>query len=156
MERKESNQKSAQRMIYPSVFNTGGIYFKEEIVVSLWKVGEYVEKFNELTKQNLPCGEIFQSSGLIAHVKKRHPKDVHLVSSIPLVISSPDYVGKNPKENSSIELVKVLSDNVMVCVKLDDKKGILYVASVYTLSAGKINNRLNSGRLKKFDIDESK
>lgn len=116
----------------------------------LFRVGEYIDKFNTLTGQNLPCGEIMQSVGLASHVQKHHPNETGNVALIPSIIAAPDYVGQNPKEADSIELVKVTSANVMVCVKLDAKDGYHYVASVYEISNGKLQNRINSGRLKKF------
>lgn len=117
----------------------------------LFPVGEYIEKFNTATDQRLPCGTIYQSSGLEIHVKKRHPKEVDNLRHISSIIAEPDYIGKHPKEANSIELVKVLSGNVMVCIKLDSADGYFFVASVFEISEGKLNNRLNSGRLKPFD-----
>ena len=116
----------------------------------LLEVGEYIPKFNALTGQELPCGPIYQSAGLQKHVKKHQREKADIMADIPTVLRQPDYVGCNPKEPNSIELVKTLSENVMVCVKLDSKNGYLYVASVYTVSESKVNNRLNSGRLKKY------
>lgn len=117
----------------------------------LFKAGEYVSKFNTLTGQTLPCGPIYQSAGLEKHVKKHQTEKADILSDIPAVIRQPDYIGRNPKEPDSIELVKKSSENVMVCVKLDSKNEYLYVASVYTVSKAKLNHRLNSGRLKSFD-----
>lgn len=116
----------------------------------LFEVGKYVEKFNTLTGQTLPCGPIYQSSGLQKHVKKHQKEKASIMSDIPIVIQRPDYIGCHPKESNSVELIKKFAENVMVCVKLDSKNGYLYVASVYTVSESKLNNRLNSGRLKKY------
>ena len=116
----------------------------------LFHVGDYIDEFNALTGQELPCGEIMQSAGLAVHVQKHHPDETGNVALVPSIIEEPDYVGHNPKEPGSVELVKALDANVMVCVKLDAKNGYHYVASVYEISSGKLTNRLNSGRLKKF------
>lgn len=113
-------------------------------------VGQYTDRFNQLTGQNLPVGDIYQSVGLAAHVQKHHPAEIGNLALIPAVISSPDYVGHNPREPDSIELVKVLSGNVMVCVKLDKSKNYLYVASVYSITNAKLQNRLQTGRLKAY------
>ena len=113
----------------------------------LFKVGEYVDRFNVLTGQNLPCGAVYQSIGLAKHIEKRHPSEMGNLLKIPLVVSAPDYIGHNPKEPDSVELVKVLDGNVMVCIKLDVSDNLLYVASVFSISEGKLKNRLNSGRL---------
>ena len=116
----------------------------------LFAVGYYGDDFNRLTGQSLPEGTIYQSAGLFAHVRKRHPSELSNVLLVPQIIASPDYIGKNPKEGDSVELVKVLQDNVMVCVKLDRSEGHYYVASVYNISDSKLKNRVNSGRLMKF------
>lgn len=113
-------------------------------------VGQYTEAFNALTGQSLPCCDIMQSDGLVTHVQKHHPNECENISLIPSIIAAPDYIGQNPKEPNSIELVKVINANVMVCVKLDGKHSYHYVASVYQISNGKLKNRIQSGRLKKF------
>lgn len=115
----------------------------------MFEAGKYIPKFNTLTGQTLPCGPIYQSAGLEKHVRKHRKEKSTILSDIPIVIQQPDYVGCSPKEPNSVELVKKIGENVMVCVKLDSKNGYLYVASVYTISESKLNNRLNSGRLKK-------
>ncbi len=117
---------------------------------NLVSVGEYTQKFNEATNQNLPCGFIFQSVGLYKHLVKRHPDELENLKYVPLIIANPDYIGKNPKENSSIELVKKIGENIQVCIKLDKDGDYLYVASVYEISEAKVKNRLKSGRLKTF------
>lgn len=116
----------------------------------LSQVGEYTEAFNVKTEQALPCGPIYQSEGLQTHVAKRHPREIGNLSLVPEIIASPDYIGKNPKQPNSVELVKVFDANVMVCVKLDSSNGYFYVASVFEISNAKLNNRLNSGRLKNY------
>ncbi len=113
-------------------------------------VGEYIEKFNSLTGQHIPCGDIYQSNGLSKHILKRHPARIGDIDLIPTIIAEPDYIGKNPKEPQSIELVKCLEDDLMVCVKLDVKHNYLYVASFFEISEAKLANRITSGRLVKF------
>lgn len=116
----------------------------------LFRVGEYIEKYNLLTGQSIPCGSIFQSSGLLRHIEKRHPENLSQVGLIPEILSSPDYIGHNPKERDSVEFVKVYEKNLMVCVKLDQRKGYLFVASFFSISEGKLNNRIKSGRLQRL------
>lgn len=117
---------------------------------SFLEVGEYKKIFNDLTGQTLPCGPILQSSGLEIHVKKHHPEIVGYMGLIPQIIENPDFIGHNPKEPSSIELVKIFSKNLMVCIKVDEHKNYLYVASLYDITDGKMANRIKSGRLKLF------
>ena len=118
---------------------------------NLFIVGNYINKFNADTGQHLPCGPIYQSVGLATHVKNHHPENgTSLLSYVPSIIQAPDYIGKHPTKPDSIELVKNVGNNVMVCIKLDSKNGYLYVASVFEISPNKLSNRLNSGRLKKY------
>ena len=117
---------------------------------NLFEVGRYIERFNEITGQEIPCGPIYQSNGLVIHVRNHHPDGVSLVEYVGDVIKCPDYVGKHPKEKDSVELVKCIEANVMVCIKLDVKNEYLFVASVFEISDGKLRNRLNSGRLKPY------
>lgn len=113
-------------------------------------VGKYIQRFNELTNQTLPCGDIYQSSGLPTHIKKRHPDQLGNIALIPQVIASPDYIGKNPNEPDSIELVKQFDNHVMVCVKLDVQQNYLYVATVFDLKPIKLEKRIRTGRLKRY------
>lgn len=119
--------------------------------MQLFEVGEYTDTFNKLTGQELPCGPIYQSVGLRVHIMKRHPDEIDNIGLVPAIISQPDYIGKNPNEPNSIELVKALGANVMVCIKLDVNDGYLFVASVFEISESKLRRRLNSGRLKVVD-----
>lgn len=117
---------------------------------ALIPVGEYQESFNEQLEISLPAGIIYRSSRLINHIQRRHPAFVEYMDKLPEILSEPDYIGQNPKEPNSIELVKMFEDNILVAVKLDTKKDYLYVASLYDISDGKLHNRIHSGRLKKF------
>ncbi|MGO5113581.1 PBECR2 nuclease fold domain-containing protein [Candidatus Avoscillospira sp. LCP25S3_F1] len=117
----------------------------------LFRVGEYIELFNQMTGQALPCGAIYQSHGLAKHIQKRHAGENEHLNDIPAIIQNPDYIGKHPKEKNSIELVKVLHQNVMVCIKLDLDENYLFVASVFEITEAKLRNRINSGRLKRID-----
>ena len=112
-------------------------------------IGTYTEQFNTLTNLSLPVGSIYMSDGLITHIKKRHPNCLSYIPKINNIISNPDYIGCNPKEPDSIELVKVFDKNIQLAIKLDIKENYLYVASLYDVPQGKINRRLQSGRLKK-------
>lgn len=113
-------------------------------------VGEYREFFNKQLDISLPTGIIYRSSRLINHIQRRHPDFVGYMDKLPEILLNPDYIGKNPKEPDSIELVKVFSDNILVAIKLDVKNNYLYVASLYNISDGKLHNRIHSGRLKKM------
>lgn len=117
---------------------------------TVFPVGEYLDRFNDVIGADLPKGLIYQSSGLITHIKKRHPNLLKYVSNIPDIIISPDYIGVNPKEPESIELIRRYEKNILVAIKLDKKDNYLYVASLYDISEAKITKRLEAGRIKKI------
>lgn len=112
----------------------------------LSRVGTYRELFNQLTGCVLPLYDIYQSSGLPIHVKKGHPDCLKYINSIPDIISSPDYIGTNPKEPDSVELIKILDKNILVAIKLDIKNQYFYVASLYDIPEAKKSRRIHSGR----------
>ena len=118
---------------------------------SNFKVGTYNGQYDGLLGVCLPKLNIVQSEGLEKHISKRHPSCLRYISKISEIISSPDYIGINPKESSSFELIKQYDDNVLVGIKLDIKNNYYYVATLHDIKQSKINNRLFSGRLKKIE-----
>lgn len=116
----------------------------------LLKAGKYNSEFNKILGINLPIDNIYISNGLDKHIQRRHPNCTQYIDKIPLIISEPDYIGKNPKEPNSIELVKVFDNNIQIGIKLDTNKNYLYVATLFDINDSKIQRRLNSGRLKNF------
>ncbi|MGL4738403.1 MAG: hypothetical protein ACRCW2_13210 [Cellulosilyticaceae bacterium] len=119
----------------------------------LFEVGRYKKEFNDILNTELPCKEIYQSIGLVNHVERRHLNCVKYMESIAEIIDCPDYIGVNPKELNSIELIKRYEDNVLVAIKLDIQDEYLYIASVYDIKEVKIARRLHSGRIKEFKLD---
>ena len=91
-----------------------------------------------------------QSCGLEIHIKKHHPGLVAKMGLIPQIIAQPDYVGVNPREPNSIELVRDFGQNLKVCVKLDRKEGYLFVASFYDMTQAKLTRHIQGGRLKRY------
>jgi len=114
-------------------------------------VGEYNEKFNSLLELSLPIADIHVYPGLEKHIKKKHADYLPYVEKIPEIISKPDYIGKHPTIENSIELIKVFEENILISINLDIDKGYLYVSSLYDVKQGKIERRLNSGRLVRFE-----
>lgn len=93
--------------------------------------------------------KIYLYPGLIKHVQRYHPGIFEsYYHRIPEIISKPDYIGKNPKESRSIELYKLVNENLLLAIKLDPT-GYLFIASLYDLhnAQNKIQKRLRSGRI---------
>ena len=79
----------------------------------------------------------------------------NISSTFPFIINHPDYIGINPNEaGTSFELVKVFDKNIQIGIKLDIKDDYLYVATLHSITNGKLQHGLENGRLKKFDINE--
>lgn len=121
-----------------------------KLLNNLFQVGVYSPAFNKSLNVALPCGNIYQSNGLRKHIQHRHPDCIKYLSSIPDIINHPDYVGTNPREPNSIELVKKYDSHVLIGIKLDLDEDYLYVASLYKINDTKVKRRLHSGRLKPF------
>ena len=66
---------------------------------------EYTEAFNLAVSSSLPLGNIYVSHGFSVHIKKRHPNCTRYVERISEIIEDPDYIGHNPNEPDSIELI---------------------------------------------------
>lgn len=114
-------------------------------------VGNYNANFDFYLPYNIGSGIIYQSTGLINHIQKRHPECVQYMNLIPNIITSPDYIGVNPNEkNISFELVKILSQNVQIGIKLDTNGNYLYVATLHTITEAKLQHGIRNGRLKKI------
>ena len=67
-------------------------------------------------------------------------------NEIHLVINEPNYVGLHP-DGQSIQFIKVTKENVLLAVKLDKA---LDVRTMYVITDNKLQNYLNSGRIKSF------
>ncbi|MDA8233801.1 MAG: hypothetical protein M0Z31_03160 [Clostridia bacterium] len=74
-------------------------------------VGVYNDKFNSLLELSLPIADIHVYPGLEKHIKKKHADYLPYVERIPEIISKPDYIGKHPTIENSIEL-----NNARLCL----------------------------------------
>ena len=108
------------------------------------QVGKLSQRVIELLGLTLSEGRsILLGESNIAHMVSRHPEDYALYGEyIPLILSMPDYVALNTKDES-IEYVKeVQMDDVYVKVAVRvSARGQLFARSVY---------RLNTNRAKKL------
>lgn len=119
---------------------------------NIFPVHAFNKSFNNYLPYTFTQDYIYQSIGLRKHIKKRHPECLSYLPLIPVIISSPDYIGINPKESGqSFELVKRFSKNIQIGIKLDAKKNYLYIATLHLITEGKIQHGVRNGRLKKFD-----
>lgn len=89
----------------------------------------------------------------IQHMKSSHPYDyMKYGNDIACIISNPDYVGKNAKDNS-IEFTKeymVNGEFVKVAVRVS-AQNTYYARSLYILNNSRVNNFIQKGTLIKLD-----
>lgn len=96
-------------------------------------------------------GNIYIGTSNIAHMKQSHPTTyAKYGSEIDLILSAPDYVGINSKDNS-IEYVKeFILNNEYVKVAVRISSGEKYFArSMYVLNRRRVQNFIKNGKLKK-------
>lgn len=103
-------------------------------------------------------GNVYAAPGVIKHIKKRHKKELNkdildnIIETIKDVLKQPEYVGCHDKKiGEGIEFIKNIGDNILVATELDIKEDYLYIASMYPIKQAKIENRLNSGRIKPYN-----
>ena len=117
-------------------------------MANLRKIGTISRKFANVIGNNYIGLSVFQSDGLRKHISKRHPECIKYIGTIPSIVSDPDYIGINPNENGvSFELVKNISDNVQLGIKLDSSGNFFYVATLYTITNAKLQRNIQNGRL---------
>lgn len=115
------------------------------------EVGLFTDVFNKLMDTNIPEGIIYQSKGLAKHmVKSGHGEYLKYLDDLEDIIGNPDYIGKNPNEVNSIELIKKYEDNILIGIKVNTKDNYVYVATLHDVQESKISQRLYSGRIKEF------
>lgn len=87
----------------------------------------------------------------IQHMQTSHPTDYQKYGShLKNILSSPDYVGVNKKDNS-IEYVKefkIENEFVKVAVRIS-LNGNVFARSIYILNNNRVNNFINKGTLKR-------
>lgn len=96
---------------------------------------------------------IFISDTNINHMKTSHPKDFEKYgANIESIITDPDYVGKNTKDDS-IEFTKeflVNGEFVKVAVRIT-ARNVYYARSMYVLNPNRVKNFIQKGTLKHLD-----
>lgn len=123
-----------------------------KLIQKLIPVGRYSKSFQTYLPYYFHNDIIYRSAGLEKHILKRHPDCVQYIALIPDIISAPDYIGINPHEpQASFELVKKVSDNVQIGIKLDQNNNYWYVATLHTITNAKLLHGIQNGRLHQFD-----
>lgn len=117
-----------------------------------------MEKIGNISKEILIyynietlSSDIYVHQGTFKHINKRHPDILNPKEIIKKVVNSPDYIGQNPKEKSSLELIKKIDENYLVAIKVDIKTKNLIVALTYQISDAKLEKMINLKRIFQAD-----
>jgi hypothetical protein len=112
---------------------------------NLIKVCKFNTDLNAIIGTSFPSFDIYRSKGLLAHlINRKHFTAAKYIDHIPEIISAPDYVGYN---GNNFELIKEYKNNIFISIKLDNKRKIYYVATMFDVKAAKIKAYVDSGRL---------
>lgn len=112
-----------------------------------------------LTKDTMfdNSGILYASPGIMKHIKK-HMSDFSdnekddIIKTMKDICANPDYVGEHPsKKGKSLELVKRFDNSLLLAIEIDSDNEYNYVSSLYKITDGKINNRVNSGRFINYE-----
>lgn len=118
----------------------------------VYPVAPFNKALNKYLPMELDYNYIYRSVGLEKHIQKRHPECVEYLQYLSFIIAHPDYIGINPNESGiSFELVKIFDKNIQIGIKLDVKEDYLYVATLHSITSGKLKHGLENGRLTEFD-----
>ena len=117
---------------------------------SLQKIGTLDGNIIKALKLDLiEDSPIFLGADNILHMKQKHPKDYAKYGNcIEDIIRQPDYIGKNPKDES-IEYVKeffIENEFVKVAVRVSGN-GVLFARSMYVLNPNRVLSFIEKGTL---------
>ncbi len=112
-------------------------------------VGRVNVKYNNILKVELYNKKIMLSNGLQSHLlKRKHYECIKYIDSVEQVISHPDYIGYDNKENNeSLIYVKRYDKFVYLAVKYDAAGDYYYVATLIIKEEKKIERMIHSGRI---------
>ena len=117
------------------------------------QVGILNQRVIDLLGLDMPAGKsILLGETNINHMMNRHPRDYELYGVyISKILSEPDYVALNVKDDS-IEYVKEMQiDHVYIKVAVRISiKGQLYARSLYRLNDNRVKNFIEKGTLKPY------
>ena len=119
------------------------------------KIGKFSKKIIDLLNLNIPENtEIYIGNQNREHMKKKHSHDYYYYHHLlPNIISNPDYVSIEPK-NNYIEYIKEVSIDPSVIIKIAirvSSNGKYFVRTMYNISDHKIQSALNKGYLFKVE-----
>ena len=115
----------------------------------LIKISNFNTKLNSSIGTSFKAFAVYRSKGLLTHlIKRKHFSAAKYIDSLSEIITEPDYAGYT---EGTLELVKSFKDNIFISIKLDKKNTKYYVATMFSISMGKLQSYLTSGRLRTIE-----
>lgn len=116
-------------------------------------VGKIDDRVIKLLKLSKPIDEtIYIGDSNIKHIMSKHPVDYKkYFDKIPSILSSPDYIGINKKDNS-IEYIKEFKINnefVKVAIRVSNRNKY-FVRSLYVVNTNRVHNFIKKKTLLKY------
>lgn len=111
-----------------------------------------IDILNLNVTENTP---IYLGETNIEHIKNRHPYEFEkYFQNIEDIISSPDYVGLNPKDNSIlyVKLYEIEGEFIRVAAKITSG-GKCFAKTLHLLSTCNAERYIEKGTLKRLDIN---
>ena len=119
------------------------------------KVGIYKKEYNEALGIDLQILPIVYVKGLKEHlIRRKHFDVIEYVDDLETILDAPDYVSASQTDDKAILLVKQLSHNVTVIVKLDSDGDNYYVATMYSMTDRYLDRKIHSGQYKPLTKNE--
>ena len=118
------------------------------------EIGKITDRVIELLGLSVAADTpVYIGQSNISHMKASHPAYFNKYNTfIPDIISNPDYVGLNNKDNSIEYAKEIAVDNefvkVAVRVSTNDK---YFARSIYALNKNRVNNFIAKGTLIKYE-----
>lgn len=103
-------------------------------------------------------GTIYASPGVIKHIKRKHGKHLNkkivenLIDYMKEIVDNPEYIGifKNTDDIISVQLIKKYERYILIGIEINRLRDYIYVSTMYPITDRKINNKIYSGKLKRF------
>lgn len=135
------------------------IHLKQYTNISILERRNTLNKIGTINKRvinklglNIDPTPVYIGDSNVKHMKARHPKDYEKHKNhISLILSKPDYIRINKKDNSLeyVKEFKVGNEYVKVAIRVSSS-GKWFVRSMYSLNTNRVNNFIKKGSLIKF------
>ena len=129
------------------------------VIVDKQKIGYFSQEVIEMLDLDLYVGmPIYIGLSNVEHIKKRHPYEYEkYFTHIEDIISTPDYVGRNPSDGSIafVKFYNIGDEYVRVAVKITTK-GVAFVKTLHLLSTVNAERYIKKGTLKPLTIVSDK